>query len=398
LRGIAALCVVFDHMSTMLLQSVRDFLYQWLDLGQYGVFVFFLVSGYIIPASLERKGSVRSFWVSRAFRLYPLYALAVVAAVVAWRLGYGPIHGAAKDPAAAAYSELLMLSNLLSGPNVPNVVWSLSYEMVFYLLLTALFTYRVHRHSAAYALLCAVAALALGGILPMAALLHIGLGARSVDVIADTLIIVGLALAVSGRRLPQAAGATIAAITGLTLLAVNQGYPYPWSGFTILALMFTGTMLYRAEHGEIRRRTAIAVATTVFVLIIAAGVWHSLAWHMRAAAELQWQTQWTTSLVLAGATFAAGMALKHRKVPAILAWLGLVSYSVYLLHPLILNAYRQIPQLHHHHPLAIQLLLAAGVLAVVLACSAMTYHLVEAPMQQLGRRVARALQARLGPG
>jgi peptidoglycan/LPS O-acetylase OafA/YrhL len=126
-----------------------------------GFFVFFLVSGYIVPASLERKGSVRSFWVSRAFRLYPLYALAVVAAVVAWRLGYGPIHGAAKDPAAAAYSQLLMLSNLLSGPNVPNVVWSLSYEMVFYLLLTALSAYRVHRHSAAYALTCAVAALAL---------------------------------------------------------------------------------------------------------------------------------------------------------------------------------------------------------------------------------------------
>jgi peptidoglycan/LPS O-acetylase OafA/YrhL len=118
---------------------------------------------------------------------------------------------------------------------------------------------------------------------------------------------------------------------------------------------------------------------------------------MRAAAELQWQTQWTTSLVLAGATFAAGMALRHRKVPAILAWLGLISYSVYLLHPLILNAYRNIRPLHHHHPLAIQLLLAAGVLGVVLACSAMTYRFVEAPMQELGRRVAKMLQARLGP-
>jgi peptidoglycan/LPS O-acetylase OafA/YrhL len=38
---------------------------------QYGVFVFFLVSGYIVPASLERKGSVHGFWVSRVFRLYP---------------------------------------------------------------------------------------------------------------------------------------------------------------------------------------------------------------------------------------------------------------------------------------------------------------------------------------
>jgi peptidoglycan/LPS O-acetylase OafA/YrhL len=40
-------------------------------LGLYGVFVFFMVSGYIVPASLERRGSVRGFWVSRVFRLYP---------------------------------------------------------------------------------------------------------------------------------------------------------------------------------------------------------------------------------------------------------------------------------------------------------------------------------------
>ena len=73
LRGFAALCVVFDHGSTLMLMPVRDFLYRWLDLGQYGVFVFFLISGYIIPASLERKGSVRGFWTSRLFRLYPMY-------------------------------------------------------------------------------------------------------------------------------------------------------------------------------------------------------------------------------------------------------------------------------------------------------------------------------------
>jgi peptidoglycan/LPS O-acetylase OafA/YrhL len=33
--------------------------------------VFFLVSGYIMASSLERKGSVRGSWVSRVFRLYP---------------------------------------------------------------------------------------------------------------------------------------------------------------------------------------------------------------------------------------------------------------------------------------------------------------------------------------
>src|ERR1700680_1263338 len=80
LRGFAALCVVFDHGSTLMLEPVRDFLYRWLAPGQYGVFVFFLISGYIIPASLERRGSVRGFWTSRLFRLYPMYAVALVIA------------------------------------------------------------------------------------------------------------------------------------------------------------------------------------------------------------------------------------------------------------------------------------------------------------------------------
>jgi peptidoglycan/LPS O-acetylase OafA/YrhL len=70
LRGIAALCVVFDHLTYSVFQPVRDSVYHWFDPGQYGVFVFFLVSGYIVPASLERRGSVRGFWVSRVFRLY----------------------------------------------------------------------------------------------------------------------------------------------------------------------------------------------------------------------------------------------------------------------------------------------------------------------------------------
>ena len=99
LRGFAALCVVFDHGSTLLLLPVRSFLYQWFNLGQYGVFVFFLVSGYIVPASLERKGSVRGFWISRAFRLYPMFLLALVLSAVAYETGHGTVANAGAHPA-----------------------------------------------------------------------------------------------------------------------------------------------------------------------------------------------------------------------------------------------------------------------------------------------------------
>jgi peptidoglycan/LPS O-acetylase OafA/YrhL len=402
MRGFAALCVVFDHMGTLVLQKPHNIVYSVLDTGQYGVFVFFLVSGYIIPASLERKGSVRGFWVSRLFRLYPLYVVALALSIVAYKTGFGAIHGAQNSPKNWAYSLPFMMSNMLNGANVPNVIWTLSFEMVFYLLLTALFTFRVHRFSGGYALAAVLGALALGGLLPIAGLngLHLFghlVGSRRVAILADAAIFTGLALAVTGRQRLRAVGVIIAAGTGMILLLFNTSYPSASTGLVILALMFTGTMLYRAERGEMAWKHALAIAAAVLVLAIAVGFIHGPGWTVTGAAKRQFEIQWVSCLVLAGATFAVGMALRHKRVPGWLAWLGLVSYSVYLLHPIILNAYRSIPTFHQPHPFPIQVLLAAGILAVVLACSAGTYYFVESPMQKYGHRLSRFLQARFGP-
>jgi len=389
LRGFAALCVVFDHGSTLVLRPVRDYLYHTLNLGQYGVFVFFLVSGYIVPASLERKGSTRSFWISRAFRLYPMYAVAIILSVVAYKTHRGDIAGAEHSRATSIASWLVMMPNMLSGPNVPNVTWTLSYEMVFYLLLAALFSWRVHRHSGAYALTLAIGACALGGVLPMAELQHWGRhggpSPLTVDITADVLVIAGIVLALTGKSVLVKIGASVGALTGLILATVNQGYPYPWSGLMILALMFTGTLIYRAERKQVSKLTAAWIAGAVVALTVAAGLLYSAQYHL----DHQWQTQWVSSIVLAAATFAVGLAVRNRTIPRVAAWLGLVSYSVYLLHPLVFNAYRSIPALHRHHYGALgQAVTAITLLAVILAASAITYYTVEKPMQRLGRWVA----------
>ena len=388
LRGFAALCVVYDHGSTLLLRHAHNFLYQWFNFGQYGVFVFFLVSGYIVPASLERKGSVRAFWTSRAFRLYPMYAAAIVLAVVAYLTGHGPIGGAEHHPGASITGWLLMMPNLLAGPNVPNVTWTLSYEMVFYLLLAALFSWRVHTRSGSYALAFGTGAIALGGLLPMAALsrwsLHYAHGPFDLNLVADVLILGGIVLAITDKRWPARVGAGLAALTGLVLVTVNQGYPYPWSGYQILALMFTGTVVYRAERGQINRVAAAGIAAAVIALITIAGVWHG------ASRGHQWQVQWTTSVLLAAATFAVGMMVRNRKVPRTAAWLGVISYSVYLLHPLIFDVFRTVRPLHrlNQQPMPIQGAAFAGLAVVIIAASALTYYLIEKPMQRLGHRIA----------
>jgi peptidoglycan/LPS O-acetylase OafA/YrhL len=396
LRGLAALCVVFDHLSYYVLQPARWVIYQWFNPGDYGVFVFFIISGYIVPASLERKGSVRTFWVSRVFRLYPLYLLAVGLAVALWMMHFGSLRGEGADPETSIFSQLLMMSNVLAGTNLPNVVWSLSYEMVFYLLITALFMAQVHRRSSRYALGFAVAAVALGGILPQAYFTH-NTNPRLIALIADMIVLTGLAVAVVLRGMPRLVGAALAATVGLTLLAFNGGWIWPWEALSILALMFTGTALYRAEQGRYPWRRAIAVAVTVLGLAIAAGVWHSHAWGMSARAELLWERRWCTSFLLAGLTFGAGLAFRHVRWPAFLTWLGLVSYSVYLLHPLIIEVYHHFAWTRQHYYFWQQLLLALGYLVVLIAVCSVTYLAVERPMQNAGRRLARWLDATFGP-
>ncbi len=397
LRGLAALCVVFDHLSYYVLQPARWAIYQWFDFGNYGVFVFFIISGYIVPASLERKGSVRTFWVSRLFRLYPLYLLAVGLAVALWLVHLGGLRGAGSDPETSVLSQLLMMSNVLAGPNLPNVVWSLSYEMIFYLLLTALFTAGIHRRSSWYALAFAGVAVALGGLLPQAYFSHSLSSPRVIALGADLVMLAGLAGAVVLRGRPRVLGAALAAVVAVALLAFNGGWIYPWEALVILALMFTGTVLYRAEQGQYRWRHAIPVSAAVLGLGVAAGLWHIRAWGLSGSAELVWERRWVTSLLLAGLTFGAGLALRRVRWPAALTWLGLISYSVYLLHPLLVEVYERLPWVPGHHPLWLQILLAASFGVVVVAVSSLTYLTVERPMQNAGRRVARWLDHRFGP-
>jgi peptidoglycan/LPS O-acetylase OafA/YrhL len=397
LRGLAALAVVFDHLSYYVLQHVREIVYQWFDPGNYGVFVFFIISGYIVPASLERKGSVRTFWVSRVFRLYPLYLLAVGLAVALYLMHFGSLRGEGGDPETSVLSQLLMMSNVLVGNNLPNVVWSLSYEMVFYLLLTALFIARVHKRSSWYALAFAAAAVALGGLLPQAYLTHNVATPRLIALAADLAVLAGLALAVVFRGMSRLLGAAIAAVVAVALLAVNGGWIWPWEALSILALMFMGTMFYRAEQGQYPWRRAIAIGVIVIAAAIGAGLWHSRAWNMSAHAELTWERRWISALALAGLTFGVGMAFRHVRWPRALTWLGLISYSVYLLHPLVIEVYHHFLWTRHHHHFWLQALIAAGLLAIVVGVSSVTYLLLERPMQNLGRKVGRWLDTQFGP-
>lgn len=379
LRGLAALVVVYEHALDPLYPELRGVTSPWFDAGIYGVMVFFLVSGYVIPASLERRGSVAGFWIGRLFRLYPLWAVAVAAALILAVTGVDPMHvWLTERPAAAVLGHLVMLQDLLNVPNVLNVLWTLSYEMAFYLLVTALYVVGAHRRGAEAACGLATAAVLAGGVLPSALLSRGAGGTLGTALAVVALAGCGLALALSGRPAARRAGALVLVLTVLGLVLVNGRVP-AWQGLTILATMFAGTTLYRARSGELPWRRAAALAGFVPVASVTAAFWHagSPAW------------PWVSAVVAAWATFAAGALLSERRVPGWWAWLGTVSYSVYLLHPVLLELVDGLLA----DPAAVawpwRLWLGAVVVVVLLGCSALTYRLVEAPAQRAGRWLLR---------
>ena len=397
LRGFAALCVVYEHFGARVFPAVHAQVLSVFDPGLYGVLLFFLISGYVVPGSLERTGSLRSFWTGRLFRLFPLFGFVIVILLVLHAFGLASLNGTNQNAAAAVFSHLLMLSDLLGGPNLLVVIWTLSYEMVFYLLLTALFTAGLHRRSGELSVTFGTGALVLGGLLPAAWLSRHWLGLTQVALMADGLILGGLTIALVTRGLPRALGAWVAACTALILVVLNE-HKSGYEGLTILAFMFAGTVLYRAQRGQMARGRAAAVVTGTFLAAMAAGAWHIPALGAGPSSALR-QREWVISVALAGLTFAAGLAMQNVRVPSLFAWLGRVSYSVYLGLPLMLDLYDDIP-LPKSYQQSGWLQAGASVvfLAALLAFAATAYRLVEVPLQRLGKRIAVRLDRGLVTG
>jgi peptidoglycan/LPS O-acetylase OafA/YrhL len=370
LRGIGAMAVVAEHMLPWLMPALRPY---WFNLGMYGVLVFFLVSGYIIPASLEHRGDVRSFWISRIFRLYPLYLL-VIGLVLVMAI-WVPVRMEVPRHASSVAAHLSMLLDVVHTGGVADPMWTLSYEMVFYLIVTALFVSGVHRRSGLLAIAFGGAAIAAGLVLSAPLL-----PGEWPAIVTCVVFVAGLVCLISGRF--RTAAAYSLGLMALVLLMF--GSFVPWFGAAILAVMFTGTAIQRWEAGTGGLTPVVASAA----LVAASPVWSIQAgW---------WWVQpdvWITTMALAGGTFALGMALRGRPIPGVLTWIGLISYSIYLLHHPLLRGLNSMVGDLRGLPAALQSAVSLGYVAVLLTLSWLTYRFVEAPAQRLGKRISRSLRS-----
>ncbi|MEV0624918.1 acyltransferase family protein [Nonomuraea wenchangensis] len=369
LRGLGALAVVGEHLTTWAIPWLRP---TAINLGIYGVLVFFLVSGYIIPHSLERHGDVRTFWIGRVFRLYPLYLAAIVLtlALSPWIA----VRAEVPRDASAAAAHATMLLDAVGSAGVLNTMWTLSYEMVFYLLAAALFVLGVRDGRGVLPVLLAVAAAVTGLAWASPPMSGAWLSWLSLAVFAA-----GLACVLAGRAVR---GASVAlGVMALALLLLSSRVP--WFGAAIVAVMFAGTAIHRWERGQ-GRLWPVGVAAA---LVAATPVWALSAgwWWVRPPV-------WILTVVLAAATFGAAMALRGRRLPAALTRLGVVSYSLYLVHLPLLLVFMAVLGEMRWAPAGAQLGVGVLVLALLLPLSWLSHRFLELPGQRLGRRLARRLR------
>ncbi|GAA4494353.1 hypothetical protein GCM10023172_04310 [Hymenobacter ginsengisoli] len=137
LRGVAALLVALGHAIAAGPVFDPHFrpsgVWQYAPPGHLAVLVFFLLSGYVIgltnPAPLATGEARRRYLRKRIVRLYPLYILALGAT--------GILAAAYHKPFSVSEWEgyLVFLQGLaVAVPSYNQPIWSLPYEMAYYLL------------------------------------------------------------------------------------------------------------------------------------------------------------------------------------------------------------------------------------------------------------------------
>jgi peptidoglycan/LPS O-acetylase OafA/YrhL len=328
LRGLAALTVFVCHG----VQVAFSYYYppfRWFDVGQFGVILFFLCSGFIIPVSLERGGSLGRFWMRRICRLYPLYWLSIALTL----LGYATNRLSADDgiaapdsvaslllrPAWTVLANLTMLQGFLGAPGLLGVYWTLFYEMLFYGLVSLLFV--------------------AGGLQQTAV---------------------------------TTAWFALTACAAYLLQPVLGGLFFPIELLSYPAIMFSGTLIYRAQHGAIALRpAALTIGLTLAMLLLTthssdpAGGLHLLTARLAAFA-----------VFLAGLRPAWTPGWLSRAVGALGGW----SYSLYLMHSFVLVV---VPALGG--PLVTIGLWTGATLLI----SALTYRWIERPGIALGQYLTR---------
>lgn len=339
LRGIAAAVVVLQHSFEMVQNAGIAYfqpLLAHINLGRFGVVLFFLISGLVIPFSIRGPKPLRGFAIGRFFRLYPAYWLSIPVLAFVWATkGHSP-------DVTTILANVTMLQGFWGIPDIGPGYWTLKFEVMFYLF-SALLCWRRLLDDVAFNGVAVVTAL-------------------------------GLALApLVAPALREATGPVIEA-------------PF------FVAMFLLGMLLRRVavdECDRARRWSIVLVPLSVVVGLAMGGVFFAV----RSNSNVYFPPV-ALAAAMALPVLVFVIVLRTKPVPPKpLMYLGTISYSLYLFQDVGLHLLPfAIPP--GHAPLTY--ILAAMV--VSLAIAAMVQRCLERPMIAVGRRLAARKDVAASPG
>jgi peptidoglycan/LPS O-acetylase OafA/YrhL len=339
LRGVAALYVVFYHYFSPI--RLTNPIMCLLGHGYLAVDLFFVLSGFVMALNYAglfsrgvRSSAVRIFLSRRVARIYPLYLLALLVATGLVVIGYLNFTGSSL--ARAFWPNLLMVQNWGNWESIETPAWSISTEWFAYILFPFLLTWIFYRSRAR----------------------------------AFTVFI----LCVSG--LASLAAFFTSPYDHLKVFDLTQGYP---SLIRCVSEFTLGIIAYRVKDSRFgaTAKDLPWLPLTLIVLLV-------LLLALKRTDVLVVLLFPLLILSLDGKRNFLNHFLGSR-VPE---FLGLVSYSVYLVHYLLvpvlngMDSYVRRHGLSHAHSYAV-----AVVFPLMLLCASCTYFFIEIP----GRRSLRVL-------
>lgn len=348
LRGIAALCVACSHLigvfwampevvssatSTPPQQGTLPGLFwlvahTWFNLGPFGVALFFLISGLVVPFSLDRH-SRSSFLLARMLRVFPTYIAALLLEVAAVSLSSHVWSRPLPFTTSIVAGNLSLLYDLFGQPSIDLVNWTLSVELKFYIAV-AIMAPLVRR--------CSAAGIVLAGCCIFLANKMIG----DVDAMPST---------------PS----------------------YTFSSHSLcLIYMFIGTLFnfhLRGKLGNVGLAIGVAILSALFLSTWLVGVW---------------RTQYpivTVNYAYALVLFSALYALR-RQVPgnALLDGLAAISFPFYLVHSLLGYTLLKVTMVLCHLAYYPALMISFGALLMI---SLALHQVFELPTQRLGQMIGK---------
>ncbi len=310
----------------------------------FGVGLFFLISGFVIPFAFRRQSRL-GFLAGRAVRLWPTYAVGLTLAVLAVWVGSrvtGESFILKRNAILPQY--VLGLRDLLWLPSIDGVVWTLEIEVRFYLL---------------------------------CALLAPWLAAGRMRVFYLVAPLVALAAYVCGHN------------SARFFERHSQWHPFCYAiglNGRAIVLMFVGVAFHYLHRGWIGRTHAAGLIAGLFGLTCATGYCGGIAGGN------------FLSLVNAGAAVAFfGTCYRFRdriRGGGVVGWLADISYPLYAVHGVL--GYVVMSLLLRVGGISNEVIWVAGIGSALLAAWAV-HVFVEKPTHRLAAAVSRRLSAPASP-